>query len=183
MPQESAIKRRVAPSVPLTLELLDDSGAKFTRNFRLSFDFNALARIEEVIEFSMLNTVVWSKLSAGALSAMLWGAVLAHHPEYETVDEKGERTEEGLRAIRSYVDFSNVEKITNAVWDAYLLSLPKETAERAREAKAAFDKAQPPNEPTPAEGPAPEQPQSSTGTNSGPSLVMTSVSAIASSAG
>jgi hypothetical protein len=132
MPQESAVKRRVAPSVPITIELLDDSGAKFTRNFRLSFDFNAFARIEEKTDVRVLGMEIWAKLSPRVVGAMLWAGVLALHPEYDTEDEEGEPTDEGLEAIRSYIDAGNVDFIGDKLWEAYLITLPKERADALR---------------------------------------------------
>jgi len=123
-----AIKRRIAPSVPLTLDLKDDSGATFKRDFRLSFDFNATALVEERTGLNLLTAEVWtSGLSSRSLSIMLWAAVLAHHPEYAG--------DEGLEAIRSYMDVGNTDPIHGALWDAYFISLPKEKREALEEAK------------------------------------------------
>lgn len=137
---DSALKRRIAPSVPLKLELDDDSGAKFVKNFRLSFDANAAAEVEERTGFNMLRGEIWEKLSFKGLSIMLWAAVLANHQEYDTEDAIGNRTDEGLRVIRSYMGIGNTAQISSAVENAFLASLPKDKreaieAERARREK------------------------------------------------
>jgi hypothetical protein len=180
MQDATPIKRRIAPSVPLKLELADDNGATFVRNFRLSFDFNALARIEEKTGLRMLGIGVWTQLSAKVVGAMLWAAILANHPEYDTREADGERTDDGLEAISSYVDLSNAEQVTSALWEAYLRNLPKEKSEALRKAKAEMESgATVPNEEAPATPPAtvPD------GSSSGPSLVTTSESLKANSAG
>jgi hypothetical protein len=176
----SPIKKRIAPSVPLTLELTDDGGATFVRNFRLSFDFNAFARIEEKTGLRMLGIAVWTQLSAKVLGAMLWAAVLAHHEEYDTIDGQGQPTEDGLQVIRSYIDLSNADKIAEALWQAYLLNLPKDKAEMLRKARAEEEaKSKLPNAAAPAETPAQTL---SPGSSSGPSPDTTSALTMTNSA-
>jgi hypothetical protein len=196
MPEEkkSALKKRIAPSLPLKLELVDDNGSTFTRNFRLSFDFNALARIQEKTGIRMLGLEIWGALSASVLSVMFWASVLANQPDYNTVDEDGKPTDEGLEVIRSYMDMSNADQISDACWDAFLLGLPKDRAEKLREMKKeaeriALEKANKrargeaveddvPNAPAPAL----TMPADPTGSSSMPSPELTSASAKASSA-
>lgn len=177
------IKGRIAPSYPLKLELDDDDGGKLIHNFRLSFDFNAFARIEERLPddlkkagVTMLDLRIWTKLSAGVVGLMLWAAVLAKHPQYLTVDEEGEPTDEGLEVIRSFIDLGNATQIGEALWEAYLLNFPKQRAEELRKLKAGDTV---PNGPAPAADPPPAESQD--GSSSGPQLATTSVSATASS--
>jgi|GEM_PF-2633207 len=137
---DSALKRRIAPSIPLKLELEDDNGSKFTKNFRLSFDANAAAEVEDRTGFNMLRGEIWQRLSFKALSIMFWASVLANHQEYDTIDQHDNRTDEGLRVIRSYMGIHNTAQISEAVENAFLASLPKEKrealeAERARREK------------------------------------------------
>jgi len=195
MPEEkiSALKKRIAPSHPLKLELVDDNGSTFTRNFRLSFDFNALARIQERTGIRMLGLEIFGELSAKVLSVMFWASVLANHPDYLTVDDEGEETDEGLEVIRSYMDMSNADAINDACWDAFLLTLPKDRADKLREMKKeaerlAAEKAarrakgeKVPDDPVP-NAPAPGMPADLTGSSSGQSEDTISVSAKASSA-
>lgn len=173
---QSALRRRIAPSVPLKLDLEDDIGSKFTKNFRLSFDANAAAEVEERTGFNMLRGEIWTKLSFKALSIMFWAAVLANHPEYDTEDAAGNRTDEGLRVIRSYMSIANTPQISEAVEGAFLASLPKDkrdVIEAQRKAPLAVADASVPAVPS-AESP---------GSISGPSPVTTSVSASTSLAG
>lgn len=126
----SALRRRIAPSTPLTLELEDDSGGKFVKTFRLCFDFNAGAEILDRTGLSLLNGSIWQHIDKPTVfSVMFYAAILANHPEYRTVDEKGEPTDEGLEVIRSYMQEANAEPITEALWKAYLAFLPKEKRE------------------------------------------------------
>lgn len=125
MPEKvTALKRRIAPSAELVLPLVDDDGAKFTRTFRLSFDFNAIALIEERTGLSLLNGEIWQHPTAKVLSIMLWAAILAHHDEYDS--------DIGLAVIRSYMDAGNSAAITRALSDAFIASLSKEQQEAAR---------------------------------------------------
>ena len=171
--KKTPLQRMIRPSVPVTLEF---SGGEKSKTFRLSFDFNALARIEEQTGLDMLNVFgIWTKMSATVLSAMFWAAALAHHPEYDSP--------EGLVAMRSYLDHDNAERTVEALWQAYLLFLPEDKAAALRKARAdALKKAQEgetENPPPPAmAAPAAE----SSGSTSGPSPASTSESALASSA-
>lgn len=132
---QTALKRRIAPSVPLNLELEEDAGAKSVKNFRLSFDFNAKAEIEERTGLNLLTAEVWTKMSARTLSIMLWAAVLANHPEYRTEDGKGNETDEGLEVIRSFMEVGNSDAIHDALWNAYFISLPKDRRELLEKAR------------------------------------------------
>jgi len=165
------IKRRVAPSYPFTLEIEDDKG-KLVLNFRLSFDFNAFARIEEQTKIPMLGLQIWTKLSATTIRAMLWAAVIANHPEFE--DEKV-----GLEAIGEYLRLANVDRVVDALWEAYLLGFTRDKAAALRELRDAEKKGAVPNVPAPDPTPAilPD------GSSSSLSPDTTSVSATATSAG
>lgn len=138
----SALKKRIAPSVPLSLELTDDTGEKFVKNFKLSFDFNAKAEIEERTGLNLLTAEVWTNLSAKVLSVMFWAAALANHPEYRTKDAEGNETDEGLEVIRSYMELSNTDAIYEALWDSYFISLPKDRREALEASRAAIKEAE-----------------------------------------
>jgi hypothetical protein len=119
----TALKKRIAPGAPLTLTLRVQDGGKMTRNFNLCFDVNAIAHIETTSGKSVLRGEIWKHLNAANLRVMLWAAVLANHPEYDTKDGEGKRTDMGLEVIGSYCDADNIVAITEAVWEAYLASL------------------------------------------------------------
>ena len=69
-----------------------------------------------------------SKMSSSVLSAMLWSAAIPSNPEYDS--------DEGLQAIRSYLDKESGSKAYDALWEAYMLFLPKRDADVLRELKA-----------------------------------------------
>lgn len=169
---ESVMRKRIAPSLPLRLDLEDADGTKFVRSFRLSFTLNTLARIQEKTGLKVLGVGIWAELSPKLVGAMLWAALLVTSPEYDTRDEDGESTDEGLETIQSYIDGTNIDRVTETLWDAYLLSLPKDKADILRKARAGGTGEAVPNEPTPATG-------ESTGSSSGPSPDTTSESLIA----
>jgi hypothetical protein len=157
MPKERTIlRRRIAPSTPLSLELVDDSGDKFTKNFRLSLDYNAASYIELKSGFGFLDGEIWGQLNATTISIMLYAAVLANHPEYWTVDRNDQATDEGLEVIRSYMDMENTEQITKALNDAYVSSLPPDKKERALKAQAEAEaRAENPTKPAATPSPMP----------------------------
>lgn len=180
MPEKKLpLARRVRPSVPITLEL--DQGQQAT--FRLSFDFNAIVRIEEKTGLRMLNVYApWAGLSATVLSVMLWAAMLANHPEYDS--------DEGLAIVRSFLDPENADRATQSLWEAYLLYLPERQAKAMRQMREDAEKAQkaenppPPATPTQVkvEAPPASEGKNSIGSDSGPSPDTTSASASESSA-
>ncbi len=168
----TALRRRIAPSVPLTLELSDDNGTSFKREFRLCFDFNVCACIEEKIGVNVLDAKDFlSKLkSPKVISVCFWASLLPHHPDYDI--------DEGLPVIRSYMDESNLEQISNALWEAYLLYCPEKKREAlkklAEQGKSEIE-ANPTPSPTTTASPLP-------GSSSGPSPEAISDSALTNSA-
>jgi hypothetical protein len=173
----SALRRRIAPSVPLTLELLDDGGATFKREFRLAFDFNVCATIEEKTGVNVLDAIDFLKrlISPKTISVYFWAALLPHHPEY---DEP-----EGLRVVRSYMDESNLEKISEAVVDAYLQYCPEKKRNALREIIEKGKKGENPTQPPkPAEPEAAATANPSPGSSSGPLPEATSALAMTNSA-
>ena len=167
------IRRRVAPSYPFKLEIEDDQG-KLVLNFRLSFDFNAYARIEEQTGIKMLGLIVWTQLSAKVVRAMFWAAVIANHPEFE--DEK-----EGLHAIGEYLRLSNVDGVVDALWEAYLLNFSRDRVPALRALREAGKKSTVPNASAPESTPA--DPILPDGSSSGQSQDTTSASVMTTSAG
>lgn len=144
MEEKSLLRKRMAKSVPLRLDLEDDmTGATFTRSFRLTFDFNAIAYCEEKSGLGFLTGEIWTKLTATNVSLMLYAAILANHPEYWTVDRHGNPTPEGLEVLRSYLDAGNMAIVMRALNDAFMQSLPAEkraeleAKQKAEESKGA----------------------------------------------
>lgn len=142
-----ALRRRIAPSVPLKLELLDDSGDTLIRNFRLSLDFNAACYFQDKTGFSLIDGATWNDTRPVTIATMLYAAIMALQPEYVTVDEAGEPTDEGMEVLRSYMDAGNCMDIQNALFEAFVatlkparqaeIRLAREEAEREAAEKAA----------------------------------------------
>lgn len=170
MQSNSPLRRRIAPSYPLTLELKDDGGQSFKRDFRLCFDFNVCATIEEKIGVNVLDPKDFlPKLrSPRVISTCFWASLLPHHPEYDDAD--------GLIVIRSYMDESSLQQIADALWEAYLLYCPEKKREVLRQL-AEQGKAD--GNPTPA---IPVTSSPLPGSNSGQSPESTSDSALTNSA-
>lgn len=140
MPTNSPLMRRLPPSVPLRLELATDAGMTDIREFKLCFTVNAAAAIKEKTRIvdpssgkiidpgvSLLNFIeAWSQISdPRLLRVMFWAAVLCHHPEYDTRDEDGRLTDEGIDTIGTLIDETVSDQIGEALWQAYLKSLSK----------------------------------------------------------
>ena len=130
--KQKVLRLRIPPSVPLALELVDDGGAKFTQTFRLGFNANVAAKIEEKTGFSITDFSIWAHVAESkVLRAMAWAAILPLHPEYDTVDIHGGPSSEGLEVIGSYIDESNSDDVFEALWAAYLLSVDPKKREAA----------------------------------------------------
>lgn len=175
MPEKStALRRRIAPSVPLEISFSDENG-EFTRAYRVAFNLNVLAEISEKTGLSALSFDLWTKLDARVLRAMLWAALLPNHPEFDTHDRNG-RTDEGIETIGSWLQGDNQENAARALWDAYLLYLPKDQAELLRTEREKAEKG------TPASAPEKSGEVPLDSSNSGPLLATTCELPIAKSA-
>ncbi len=200
-----ALKRRIAPTVPITLELEDEDSQKFKKTFHLCFDFNAISLIEERTGFSLLDGLaIWGEVAPAAtaegkkkkgrkasrraslLSIMFWASVAAKHPEYLTEDENQEPSGEGLQTIRSYMNSSNSEEILAALWEAYLLYLPADQRELLKKLTSDAEAQQRAASETSPLAPAPDQIPANqptpAGSISGPSPATSSESATKTSA-
>jgi len=122
----TALRRRIAPAIQVTLELQDEGGSPYKASFQVSYDFNAAAAIQEHTVskahpegLKLTDASVWSHASEPIFfSVMFWAGIIARHPEYNS--------DEGLEVIRSYMDERNSDLIIGACWDAYLLGLTPE---------------------------------------------------------
>jgi hypothetical protein len=173
--KKQSLKRRIRPSVPLTLEI---DGEKHT--FNLAFDMIALGRIEEKTGLNLAWNVftLWIEMSAlRVLATSFWAAALLNHPEYDS--------DEGFFTLRSLLGPEHEDAVGDALWKAYMLYLPKDERElmqRARkEREEELAKGNPPIPPLPTETAESNTPTS--GSNSVPSPDTISDSALANSAG
>jgi hypothetical protein len=110
----TALRRCVAPSVPLSLDLSENNGRRFHLEVQLSFDFNALAAFQKQTGINPLEGNVWERPSPVVLRALFWAALLAEQPEYDSDD--------GLRIAGSYMRPDSVIAIAEATQEAWLIS-------------------------------------------------------------
>ena len=166
MPEKrTPLHRRIRPSVPVTLDV---DGEQMT--FNLSFDMNALARIEEKTGLKLVGNIftLWAEMSsARVLAACFWATAVNHHPEYDT--------KEGYHILVSLVEKDNLELIGKALAEAYPLFLSKDKADLFRKILKGEQEENPSQ-------PEPKPAENSAGSPSGPSQSSISVSASASSA-
>ena len=123
---KNALRRRITPFVPFSTMIEDADGGKFEVHFKLSFDFNALALIEEKTGLSALTGEVFSVPTARNTIVLLWAAIQENHPEYAG--------EEGLQVIGSLLSLGNAKEALQAVQAAFLASLPKDRADALKNA-------------------------------------------------
>jgi len=126
---KSQLRQHISPSVPFILNVSDETGG-YKLSFRLSYDFNAFAAVEGVLGKSMLTDVgeLLENPSATNVSVLLWAAVQENHPEYVG--------EQGLRAIRSYLNTVTAKEAREACSAAYVKQLPAEKLEELRKIQA-----------------------------------------------
>jgi hypothetical protein len=169
MPQKvTPIKRRIAPSVPLKLDLEDDSGAKFSREFRLSFDLNAAARIqlrmarrireeideevEEEIDGKKVKKMVTRMVTHDVPGPNLgdpaiWSRIV-REPVCKGVvfwasvlaHHPEYDSDEGFECIQSYLDDDNEDVVIEALWDAHIFYVSKAKREYMIQWKANAEK-------------------------------------------
>jgi hypothetical protein len=145
---KSALRRRVSASVPFILTYENEDGTKFSDSFRLCYDFNKLALVEEILGKSVLLDIgeILDNPSVKNVSVLLWAAVLENHPEYEGA--------EGLETIRYNLTTWTAKEALTACTDAFMKQLPLEQQQRLKdiqEKRAAGEK-------TPPLAPSPETP-------------------------
>jgi len=164
MPEKNAaLRRRIAPFTPLTLEL-DEPGGKIKIELKLAFNMNSAAAVQEETGYLLTDVKIWNHIGEPKLlRAMLWAAAIAHQPEYESRD--------GLPTIGSYIQEENSEQIVDALWKAYLSYLPPAKRELLLKAKAEAEQRAERGEPNRPLETSPAMPLSnqSIGGNSGPS--------------
>src|SRR5574337_253815 len=137
MGKKPLVIQSLTPSVPLELRLTDAEG-EHVINFRLCFDFSAFALVEAHAGINMLQPgnvfqLLGTATGKGAtlLPVLLWAAIIGNSPEYEG--------EDGLQAVRSYVNYGNAGEIAKAVQEAFLRCLPDEQQKVLRAAIVAAE--------------------------------------------
>jgi len=199
MPEKNsaALRRRVLPFTPLDLMLEEQGGAFYRVELKLAFDMNAGAAIQErtanlELEFRGYKITdfieTWTNIAEpNLLKAMLWGAALAHQPEYNC--------DEGFETVGTFIQENNAQQIIDAIEAAYFKYLPKSRVDEILKLKAQIEaqkgkggdtnrplaETERPKSETGTETAEPTS-SGSTGSNSGPLPAMTSESASANSA-
>lgn len=146
----SPLRRRIAPSVPFTLNVENDGGDKFSLSFRLAYDLNALSLAEEYLTKQLGHEVnIFAEIakcldvpSIRTTTVLFWAAVGLLNPDY--------RGEDGLEALRSCVTIKDLKDVAAACAEAFILQLPSEQAEKIRARKKAIEEGKPdPSQPNP----------------------------------
>ena len=114
----NALRRRITPTVPLVLHVEDSDRGSFDVSFRLAFDLNAMALVEEKTGLNMLTGEAFKEPNASRTSILLWAAVQENNPEYAG--------DGGLYAIRSFLTLSNAQEVLTAINEAFIAALPRE---------------------------------------------------------
>ncbi|KKM71087.1 hypothetical protein LCGC14_1434260, partial [marine sediment metagenome] len=89
------------------------------RVWRLLFDFNAMARMEEAINHDVLNVRFWRNFGARDARAMLWASMLHEEPEL-TIEQVG-----------SFINMKNlamVIKTLHGTWTRAMAEIQEEDA-------------------------------------------------------
>lgn len=121
----SLVRRRFTPGVPVTLEVVNEDGSREALSYRLAYNFNAFAAIEERTGLNMLKGELFKNLNAGNLKVAFWAALLIHQPDYVT--------DEGFDAVGELLTMENMPTIVKAVRDAFANCLPKEQRDKMNE--------------------------------------------------
>lgn len=116
---------RLQKGVPFLLDV-EHEGGKETLSFRLVFDFNALALVEEKTGYSLLTGTIFVKPNVRKSVVLFWAAIQQHNPEYIG--------DEGLEVLGTLLSLKNINKATEAVYEAYIQALPDEKAAIVRAA-------------------------------------------------
>lgn len=116
----------------------DADGSAFEVNFRLSYDFNAMALVEEKTGLSMMSGTIFANATARKTQVLLWAGIVANNPDYAG--------DEGLEVIGTYLSLDNAAKALDAIMEAFFMSLPKQRAEELKKLKDAKEA-----DPTPTE--------------------------------
>jgi len=147
---KSPMRRRISPSVPFTLTFEDEQG-KASFSFKLAYNFNSLALVEEKLGVSMLTDIgeIIDAPTVQNVSVLLWAAVQENHAD----DYAGE---DGLETIRMNLTIAQTKDALNACSRAYVKQLPAEQQERIARIVAAKEEGSeaPPLSQSPAETPA-----------------------------
>ena len=123
---KSPLRRRISPSVPFTLTFEDEQG-KASFSYRLAYNWNSLALVEEKLGKSMILDIgeLFESPNVTTVSVLLWAALQENHADDYAGDE-------GLELVRQNLTIPEAKKALAACSDAYVKQLPEEQQERVR---------------------------------------------------
>jgi len=118
----------LGPSVPHIIKAEGAHGESKEFSFQLLLNFNALRTIERHTGIPLSDPRIFFKAQQKVeyQTIFFWAASLAYHPEYNN--------DEGLDFIGSILTYRNAGAANDAVYEAYLKSLPDEAAAAIRKA-------------------------------------------------
>lgn len=120
----------LGPYVPFIVTCDGGNGEKKEFSFQLHFNFNALRLVERRTGIPLSNPFDFFKTLQAVenQTILFWAATAAYQPQYAN--------ESGLAFIGSILTYRNCKAAVDAAFEAFLLSLPDDTAAKIREAVA-----------------------------------------------
>ncbi len=132
MAKSSLSKNWLGPSVSFTLKAQAPDGKVQDFPFQLCLNFNALSLVEKKTGIPLTNPgEIFKVLNVTNIMTLFWAAIQAYHS-----DEDRFVGEDGLEFVGSLLNFKNSAGAVDAVWEAFLLAVPDETAAKLRAAVA-----------------------------------------------
>lgn len=104
-----ALKRRKMPSTPLTMEVEDGDGSKFTVNWQLAINYNVLADAQEKCAYNFMGGPFDWVDDSNRIRALLWASLLPYQPDLR--DE--------LLTVGEYLDGTNRLPVIEALFGAF----------------------------------------------------------------
>lgn len=81
--------------------------------FKLAFDFDAVARVEDETGLSLMVGITWTQLTMRQLRALLYASALLAQPKVK------------LEELTKHIHIRNQKLICEAIADAWLKSIPE----------------------------------------------------------
>jgi hypothetical protein len=127
---QTAIKKRIAPSVPLDLEIEGADGSIISYKWKVRINYNVLADAQEVSKHNFMggNGILDWVDDPSRIRALLWAALLPEQPELR----------EEMLTIGEYLDGSNRSQVLEALFNAFSLYLHKDKRPEFDKASAAI---------------------------------------------
>lgn len=129
MPERTAVRQRITPSVPFILKVKDANKDAFEQSFQVAFDFNALCLVEKHLGINALTQFgkLLEEPSASAIVVLLWAGIQKNHPDFDG--------DEGLEVLGANLTLESAKPAFAACLEALLAQLPEEQAAKIRAAR------------------------------------------------